>query len=258
MGDKAEILQAIANLQLEIKTDISGLKEDVNKKFEDLQKDISNVKQKQEQINSKIKILEKESRRRNIIIHGIEEKEKIYSELEKTVFDVLNNQLKIVPKIEEIDFAKRLGKSQDNYHRPILVGLTTWGKKLEILKKKNALKSTKIFITEDFPKEVMEERKKLQSALIEKRKAGTFAFLKYDKLVVKGPYTKKRQRSEENSPENPSKTTHAKGSRNENPKPLILPKGDTSLTQTPIERTRTGSMGSRGNLSSWVRTKEQP
>ncbi|GBP12045.1 Putative uncharacterized transposon-derived protein F52C9.6 [Eumeta japonica] len=42
-----------------------------------------------------------------------------------------------------------------------------------------------IYITEDYTKEVLEKRKLLQTRLKEERMKGNFAYLKYDKLVVK-------------------------------------------------------------------------
>ncbi|KAI8428176.1 hypothetical protein MSG28_002412 [Choristoneura fumiferana] len=51
------------------------------------------------------------------------------------------------------------------------------------MKKKKDLK--KIYVTEDYPKDVLAKRKALQAELVEERKKGKIAFLKYDKLVVK-------------------------------------------------------------------------
>lgn len=186
MEDKQEILEAIAKLQINIKEDIKNLKEDMVKQYEETAYDLQQIKTKQEKNDKKIQNLEKEVRRRNIVIYGIEEEENNYFELEKLILNLFTNKLRTTCTQEEIDFVKRLGKKQGNINRPVLVGLTTWGKKIKILKAKKELKGTKIYINEDFPPNILEVRKDLQPILMEKRKNGAKAYLKYDKLVING------------------------------------------------------------------------
>ncbi|GBP89373.1 hypothetical protein EVAR_68082_1 [Eumeta japonica] len=58
----------------------------------------------------------------------------------------------------------------------------------------------KIYVTEDFLKEVLAKRKALQEKLEEERKKGKIVFLKYDKLIAKkNESTKKRKKRETSS-----------------------------------------------------------
>ncbi|CAK1546536.1 unnamed protein product [Leptosia nina] len=64
-----------------------------------------------------------------------------------------------------------------------------------------------IYITEDYTKEVLEKRKLLQTRLKEERMKGNFAYLKYDKLVVKENNTTKEKRKREVSSSPQDNTT---------------------------------------------------
>ncbi|GBP11665.1 hypothetical protein EVAR_77788_1 [Eumeta japonica] len=65
------------------------------------------------------------------------------------------------------------------------------------MKTKKGLKN--IYVTEDFPKEVLAKRKALQEKLKEEMKKGKIVFLKYDKLVVKENESTKEKRKRETS-----------------------------------------------------------
>lgn len=55
-------------------------------------------------------------------------------------------------------------------------------RKSEILRNKS--KSKELQLTEDYSKEIMEKRKALIPQLIEERKKGKVAYIKYDKLII--------------------------------------------------------------------------
>ena len=107
--------------------------------------------------------------------------------------------MKITCSEIEIDFFKRIGYKQANKIRPVLVGLSTWSKKIKILKAGAKLKQLNMYVTEDFPKGIIEERKGLIPIMIQKRKEGHHAIIKYNKLFVdhKEHTTNKRDSEEE-------------------------------------------------------------
>lgn len=157
----------------------------INEKFENLnlrQNQIESPLTKQE---SRIDNIDRQLRMRNIIIQGVEEEEKGYFELELLVQNVLKQIIGMEIKIEEIDFARRIGQKSTNKTRPILVGLLTWRVKLLILKNRRQSNSKTMYITEDFPTKVLEIRKNLKKQQEEEQKAGNIAFIRYDKLIVK-------------------------------------------------------------------------
>lgn len=104
----------------------------------------------------------------------------------------------------EINKIHRIGKNkQGNKPRPILCSFVNGWKRTEIMQNKKALK--KIYIMEDYSKEVMEKRKALQPELLAEREKGNIAYLKYDKLIIKENNYDKRKRELSYSPQSPSK-----------------------------------------------------
>ena len=49
---------------------------------------------------------------------------------------------------------RRIGKKREGFKRPILMEVTTTNMKMEILRKKNKLRGTELYINEDYIKEV--------------------------------------------------------------------------------------------------------
>lgn len=95
------------------------------------------------------------------------------------VDDKLNQ--KLIP--EDIDFVRRLG-NRGNKSRPILLGLRTYRTKLLILQNARKLKGTKLYIDHDFPQDVQQKRKLLKTEMMEARRSGKYAVLKYDRLIM--------------------------------------------------------------------------
>ncbi|VVC91630.1 unnamed protein product [Leptidea sinapis] len=143
----------------------------------------------------------------NLIIFGLEEGENSTAELFKNIKEKFKRDINI--KLEENDVNKlnRLGKPKaGNNPRPVLSSLLSEWKKKEILKSKKNLNG--IYVSEDYSKEVLGKRKALQPQLLEERKKGNIAYLKYDKITIKAPNTNndKRKRRQSTSPQSPSKS----------------------------------------------------
>ncbi|KAL4721368.1 hypothetical protein ACJJTC_010017 [Scirpophaga incertulas] len=101
--------------------------------------------------------------------------------------------MKINCNKENIEEVRRLGKKQEGGKiRPIVVSFNTIGIKIKLLKNKRELNETPYYIKEDFPPEVLEERKKLSAQLLEERNKGRKAFINYNKLVIIPETTQKQ------------------------------------------------------------------
>ncbi|XP_037295310.1 uncharacterized protein LOC119189515 [Manduca sexta] len=162
------------------------------------------LKQKVCDLEKEVKYLKREKKGNNIIIFGLEEGENSISELFKSVKIILKEDLNINMEQFEINNLYRLGKNKvQNKPRLVLCSFINTWKKDEIMKNRKNLK--KIYISEDYSKEVLEKRKALLPLLKEEREKGNIAFLNYDKLVVKEPNAEKRKREPTTSP-SPSKT----------------------------------------------------
>lgn len=155
-----------------------------------------------EKLNSKINMLQKNARRNNLLIHGVEESEKNTQELIANTKEMLG-KIDLQLEFTDIDKIYRLGKVQDNGKtRPILLTTTTLLKKSEILKNKKKM-SPSTYITEDFTREELEIRKNLQSQLKQERENGNLAYIRHNKIIVKGKQNEqeKRKRDESISPD---------------------------------------------------------
>uniref|UniRef100_A0A6P7GU55 Uncharacterized protein LOC114346507 isoform X1 n=1 Tax=Diabrotica virgifera virgifera TaxID=50390 RepID=A0A6P7GU55_DIAVI len=66
----------------------------------------------------------------------------------------------------------------------MLIELTDWNKKREIIKATHKLKGTNIFIDEDYPKEIQIQRGMLRKQMKEAREKGYKANIVYNKLYI--------------------------------------------------------------------------
>lgn len=189
-------------MRIEMEKQTNIIFQKMNEKLEPLIEDNKIMKNKIEILEKKIDYLEKEKRSKNILFFGLEEKENSSSELLQTVQEMFKSDLKIALGANEVSKIYRIGLNKENQIRPVLIVFANSWKRSEILKERKSLKD--VYITEDFPKEVLEKRRELKSKLIEERAKGNIAYIKYDQLVVKegNPNKEKRKRDQSTSPEN--------------------------------------------------------
>lgn len=166
-----------------------------------------NLKIKVEKLEREIEYFKRVERNNNIIVFGLEEKEKSSYELIKKLKENFNQDLNINIEEYEVNKIHRLGnkKRESSKPRPVLCLFINNWKKNEIIRNKKNLKAliyirqTLIYITEDYSKEVLEKRKELQAELTKERKKGNLAYLKYDKLIVKENNNSQGKRKRETS-----------------------------------------------------------
>lgn len=169
------------------------------------------LKQEVSNLQTRLQYLERDARKNNIILHGVAEDENNDTELKDNVIESLN---KISQKVEgmqdwdkwEISNLRRLGKKNTDKKRPILITLTLTWRKYELLKNNRNFPSG-IYVTEDYPKEILLKRKELKQKKEQEERKGKIAYIRYDKLIIKDrdvPLTK-RKRSPSKSPPNEGK-----------------------------------------------------
>lgn len=159
------------------------------------------LKLKVESMEKKVERLEKDKKRNNILIHGLEEKENSTLDLIINIKNCFLKELDITLEDYDINKIHRIGKKNNEKPRPTLLSLVSEWKKNEIMRNKKKLKE--LYITEDYSKETLEIRKSLHPKLMEERKKGNLAYLKYDKLIVKekSKAIDKRKREVSTSPQ---------------------------------------------------------
>lgn len=194
----SNIEQLIKELRFDIKKDseeslnraeeriTQRINQNIDVKFGAILQDIESIKTENLEQNKRILEIEKQMRYRNIIFFGIEENDRSYEELENKIIQIINTDLKTDCNKNEIEMARRMGKRTTGKIRPIVVTLTTYGKKNSIYKNKHLLKNNNVYIKEDYPKQILEKRRELQHQVQQERDNGKIAYLKYDRLIVRG------------------------------------------------------------------------
>ena len=176
------VREEVGNLQKEVQ----DLKEKVavlEKENEGMKKVNEELFKRVDQVEKHADDLESRSRRNNILFYGLKREEReTPRDLEIRVKDVLNDKMGLADNIE-MDRVHRLGTKDDS---PIIARCTFYKDKVTILKAKQKLKGTRIFIGEDFSKGVRGIRKLLQPFLKEMRQAGKKATMVHDHIVVDG------------------------------------------------------------------------
>lgn len=136
--------------------------------------------------SSYIATLEMKINRCNIILYNFQENEITPEELITNLIKFFNDVMKVIMKHSDIDVVYRLGKEQPRKVRPVFVSLTTLKMRDYIFSCRRNLKDSKVSISEDCPKEIIEKRKSLLPALLGAKKLKKKAFFKYGTLIVNG------------------------------------------------------------------------
>ena len=202
-----DIKKNIKNIDNEITAvyrQIEGVNKEMNAGFEDLQ--------------WRTEYLENQSRRNNIKITGVKEKqyEKTWDDTEKLVKKVIKEKQGIEDEVA-IERAHRVGKShtpsrhvgsasqsqQRESPRPIVAKIKCWKMKENILKTARKRKPKGVQFMGDFAKRTLDRRASMIPNMLEARKQGRIAFLVMDQLIT---YDKKdrppRSETEDQGPAN--------------------------------------------------------
>lgn len=191
MEEIKSILMKMQQDLIQQKQDMADMKEDIkntinsniNEKFKSLEYKNEFLENKLEEQNKKINNLERHIRRKNLVMFGIEDKEKSYEELVNIIISIINTYFKTSCDNNNIEEVRRVGKKGEK-PRPVIVTFATMGLKIKLQKNKKSLQNTQYYIKEDYPIEVLNKRRELQAQLQKEREAGNTAFINYDKLIV--------------------------------------------------------------------------
>ncbi|KAJ2945264.1 hypothetical protein O0L34_g9341 [Tuta absoluta] len=224
------ILRSMQDEMKQQKIDIRTMKEDIktaineniNEKFKNFEIKNQQIEEKLESQQNKIDSFERYMRRKNLLIFGVEEKERNYYQLEERVLDIINNKINIKCDRYAIESVRRLGKKSEKI-RPVVLTLLTMGIKIQILKNKNNLESSPYYIKEDYPMDILNKRRALQIEVQKAREQGKNAIIKYDRLVILGnniqhEKTQKKHNNKRNLSSSPETTQKTSKTENYNQK----------------------------------------
>lgn len=193
----------------------------IDKKIDNSILEMQNLREEnkclREQLNkqgNRLEMMEREMKKNNIIIQGVEDTEKMdTAQLKTKIEELLNNigvNINLDTAASEI---KKIGTYQINKKRPILIKLIQREKKMDIIREAKKLKGTNVWISDDFTKQAQQDRKALIPHLKMAREDGRKAVLKYDKLIIDGEiydrYSIKESHQNEIPVENKNKRTIA-------------------------------------------------
>lgn len=138
---------------------------------------------KLEEVQLKTRLLEREKRRKNILIYKADFGMVNPDQLEERIRHFMHDVLRVELKSSEIDFINIINKGPRK--RAIyLIGLTTWRKKNDIMRNANRLNG-RVIITDDYPPAVLAIRRELLPEMHRLRAEGRFATVKYDELITR-------------------------------------------------------------------------
>lgn len=162
----------------------------VNVDVDNLKLELAKVRHENKELKDSLVRNEAQNRRNNLIFKGIPETDSevplqiVYKVLEEKMgFDKPEDKFKI-------SRCHRLGPKRRNQSRPIIFKLHYYPDREVIWKEKRKLKNTRIFLSEDFPQEIMKKRSLLEGIAKEARSIGMEAFLSVDRLILNDkPFT---------------------------------------------------------------------
>ena len=193
LKDVMAVLTSVHSKVDELKTDMKEIKES----YDSMKSDVEDMKEAMAELateNTYLKTqlgdlarktddLECRSKRNNIILHGLPRSDdETPQDCEDTVRELLTDKLEMA---EDVQF-DRVHRLSGKPNSPIVARCSFYKHREKILKERNKLKGSNIFIGEDFSLRVREIRKKLIPHLKTARNQGKRATMVYDHLLIDG------------------------------------------------------------------------
>ena len=185
----AELKQSLQYTQHEVE----DLKTQMSKNQPLNTADVACMKEQLRRVEDNIDYIENQSRRNNVRIDGIpEEANETWEQTEEMVKQQMTKTFSI-PQIEvdqiKIERAHRTGasKAKDGKNKPrtIMVKFTSFKDRELLLQKARQVKPRGIFVNEDYSSKTLMKRKELIPKMMALRAEGKYAYISFDKLVVK-------------------------------------------------------------------------
>lgn len=178
----AEALFKANNVDTQLKT--------VNSDIDYLKNELAKSKHENRELKDSLVRIEAHSRRNNLIFKGVPET--VSENPFQIVFQILEEKMGFTNAKESIKISRchRLGPKRPNKNRPLIFKLHYYPDREAIWKSKKKLKHSKIWISEDFPQEIMKKRSLLEAVCQKANSLGKEAFLSVDRMILNGkPHT---------------------------------------------------------------------
>lgn len=177
----------------QLKTDMKDFKTEIKKTVDDSLKTTNDkvqmletkLQEKEEEIQTLRKESDIQKRQNNLLLFNVPENEVSIHDLQITVVNLVRRVLNIPFSEADLNDVYRIGRKHDKI-RPILVSLVSHIKLKTLLANKHSFKNENVGVSQDFPKSVNDERKRLQPMVTALNQSGKKAVLRTDQLIVDG------------------------------------------------------------------------
>lgn len=174
-----EVKTMFAEIMKEIKR-INENQDKHNEKMEILQKENNDMKKQIAQLNERINILERESKRNNLVISGLKVNRENNNELKEEIETFIERELGVQMNLKG---ARKIGNATH------LIEVERMDDKITILKNKSKLRTLKgdvIYINKELTNAEKEIQKKIKEKGMEEKKKGSTIKIGYQKLWING------------------------------------------------------------------------
>ena len=148
------------------------------------------LEQQKEELRDEVTYLQSQSMRNNLIFDNIpEDAHETHEQTEKIIRDFIKDKLKLAQSIvDEMDFERvhRMGYKQGSRIRKIVAKFHRFKDREIVRRQCRHLKGTNFFVSEQYPKEVADTRRKLVPQMKQAREDGKQAWIIYDTLYIDG------------------------------------------------------------------------
>lgn len=190
---KDSVSKEITEFKDDIKITVENSAAAFNAKIEGLEQQ---VKHKDDEICFLKRHLELNKRKNNLVLFNVQENYETSEDLDSLVIQIF---MKITSfSFCEQDFNEifRIGKNNGSC-RPILVSFLSYRKMKEVFSKKQLFRKENIVVTQDMPKEIIDERKRLQPMITALNISGKKASLRLDEVLLDGKKLSKKEVEDE-------------------------------------------------------------
>lgn len=174
-----EIKALITNSKQELQTAIKQLSATID----NLHKTVTDLRGQNCNLERRLEGLERQSRKNNIIVFGLENTNHRNTELANWIISKLESLLEVTVSLQEINNVYYIGK-HDSPNRPVIVQFSSYLTKIKIFKNLFKLKGKNISISHDLSPEDRKINKVLVSNLKEAKSKKLAAYIKGNKLHI--------------------------------------------------------------------------
>jgi len=177
--------EAVLSALKEIRSEVSLYRAEIQQSIQAQGGRMDRIEAEVSRLASRVDYLENQSRRNNLVFYGIEEDAwETWEKSEEKVKKLVREKLGIDLGNKDIERAHRTGRRKGR--RPIVAKFAFFKDREAILRAGRNFSGSGVWVEEDFSERVREERRFLKHHLIEARRQGYHAVLRFDKLVVDG------------------------------------------------------------------------